>query len=73
VLKALGTGMTRGARWTDVEVVNAERSGRPTVRLHGTVAALAARRGLREMDVSLSHTAGVAVASVVSTWASNPP
>src|SRR5918999_4275766 len=55
VLKALGTAMTQGTRWTDVEVVN-ERSGRPTVVLHGETAARAGRGGLRELDVSLSHT-----------------
>lgn len=67
-LKALGTGMARGARWLDVEVVR-ERSGRPTLELHGHVAARARQRGLRELELSLSHTAGFAVASVVSLWA----
>jgi len=72
VLKTLGTGMTRGARWIDVEVVNMA-SGRPTVQLHGEVAALAQRRGLRGLDVSLSHTHGFAIASVVSLWTSSTP
>jgi holo-[acyl-carrier protein] synthase len=68
VLKALGSAMAQGARWTDVEVVS-RPSGRPTVVLHGEAAARAGRRELRELDVSLSHTAGLAVANVVSVWA----
>jgi holo-[acyl-carrier protein] synthase len=72
VLKALGTGMAKGARWTDVEVLNTQH-GRPTVHLHGRVATLAARRGLRELDLSLSHSGGLAVASVVSLWTKSDP
>ena len=72
VLKALGTAMAQGVRWTDVEVVN-ERTGRPRVVLHGEAAARAGRRGLRELDVSLSHTDGLAVANVVSVWQRKAP
>jgi holo-[acyl-carrier protein] synthase len=67
VLKAFGTGIGRRMRWTDVEIVK-ERSGRPLVRLHGEVASWAARRGLAAVDVSLSHSAGLAVAQAVSVW-----
>jgi holo-[acyl-carrier protein] synthase len=67
VLKAFGTGIGRRMRWTDVEIVK-ERSGRPVVRLHGEVAAWAQRRGLAAVDVSLSHSAGLAVAQAVSVW-----
>ena len=71
VLKAFGTGIGRRMRWTDVEIVK-ERSGRPSVRLHGEVAAWARRRGLADVDVSLSHSAGLAVAHAVSVW-DRPP
>jgi holo-[acyl-carrier protein] synthase len=67
VLKAFGTGIGARMNWTDVEIVR-ERSGRPLVRLHGEVAAWARKRGLTGLDVSLSHTAGLAVAQAVSTW-----
>jgi holo-[acyl-carrier protein] synthase len=67
VLKAFGTGIGRRMRWTDVEIVK-ERSGRPAVRLHGEVASWARRRGLAGLDVSLSHSAGLAVAQAVSVW-----
>ncbi len=73
MLKALGTGLGTGMRWTDVEVVN-RLSGRPEVRLHGQVAAAARRRQLRQVDVSLSHVSGLAMASaVVCLGADGPP
>lgn len=67
VLKAFGTGLGQRMHWTDVEIVNA-RDGRPQVVLHGEVALLATRRGLIEIDVSLSHTADLAIAQVVAMW-----
>ena len=67
VLKAFGTGIGKRMRWTDVEITK-ERSGRPLVRLHGEVAAWAERRGLSAVDVSLSHSAGLAIAQAVSVW-----
>jgi holo-[acyl-carrier protein] synthase len=68
VLKAFGTGISQRMRWTEVEVVK-ERSGRPRVRLDGAVAAFAERHGLRELDVSLTHTEGLALAQAVTVWA----
>lgn len=68
VLKAFGTGLGPGMRWTDVEVVNDPR-GRPTVELAGEVAAWAARHGLVELDLSLSHTPALAIAQVIAVWA----
>lgn len=67
VLKSFGTGLGRRMRWTDVEVVRDYR-GRPIVRLHGEVATWADRRGLADLDVSLAHSAGVAVAHALSVW-----
>jgi holo-[acyl-carrier protein] synthase len=67
VLKALGTGLGQRMRWTDVEIVN-EVLGRPVVRLHGEVADWARRRGLADLDVSLSHTAELAVAHALAIW-----
>ena len=65
VLKALGAGLGRQMRWTDVEVVNGPL-GKPGVSLRGEVAASAARRGLAGIDVSLSHSAGLAIAGAVT-------
>jgi holo-[acyl-carrier protein] synthase len=72
VLKAFGTGKSGRMRWTDVEVVTEPDGGRPAVRLSGAVASFAEQHGLREIDVSLSHTGGLALAMVVSVW-DDPP
>jgi holo-[acyl-carrier protein] synthase len=68
VLKALGTGLGPGMRWTDVEVVN-EDNGRPVVRLSGEVAAFAERTGVRQLELSLSHTSGLALAQALAVHA----
>jgi holo-[acyl-carrier protein] synthase len=65
VLKAFGTGVGPRMRWTDVEIVNTV-SGRPLVRLHGAVAAVARRKAVRGLDVSLSHTDQIAMAQAVA-------
>ncbi|MGP3927322.1 holo-ACP synthase [Streptomyces sp. 8N616] len=61
--KALGA--PSGLHWTDAEVFT-EDSGRPRLRVRGTVAARAAELGVREWHVSLSHDAGVASAVVIA-------
>jgi holo-[acyl-carrier protein] synthase len=71
VLKAFGTGISQRMRFTEVEVLN-ERSGRPRVRLRGSVASFAERHGLSQLDVSLSHTEGMALAHAVSVWRGPP-
>lgn len=69
VLKAFATGLSRRMRWTEVEIVNDAR-GRPEVHLHGEVAAVARRRDLTAVEISLSHAAGVAVAQALAVWGS---
>jgi holo-[acyl-carrier protein] synthase len=64
VLKAIGTGLRRRMQWSDVEVVR-DPNGRPGVRLHGEVAEEAQRRGIASIDVSLSHSAGLAIAEAI--------
>ncbi|NEC90864.1 holo-ACP synthase [Streptomyces sp. SID12501] len=61
--KALGA--PGGMLWTDAEVC-VEDSGRPWLRVTGTVAARAAELGVRSWHVSLSHDAGVASAVVIA-------
>ena len=65
VLKALGTGLSRGITWLDVEVVRSA-AGVPRVRLSGGAADRARARGLEQWHLSLSHAGGMAVASVVA-------
>ncbi|MCF3964755.1 holo-ACP synthase [Streptomyces fuscigenes] len=61
--KALGA--PGGLHWTDAEVC-VEDSGRPLLRVRGTVAARAAELGVRAWHLSLSHDAGVASAVVIA-------
>ncbi len=72
VLKSFGTGMSRSMRFTDVEVVHGP-SGRPGVVLDGAVAEFAERHGLRQLDISLTHTEGLALAQAVTVWEREPP
>ncbi|WP_370067212.1 holo-ACP synthase [Streptacidiphilus sp. MAP5-3] len=72
VLKCLGTGMARGMEWTDIEVVN-DRGGRPSVRLYGEVESVARSLGMHHIEISLSHTGGVAVAHAVMVCLPGPP
>jgi holo-[acyl-carrier protein] synthase len=61
--KALGA--PRGLVWTDAEV-RSDASGRPSLRVTGTIEAAAARLGVTSWHISLSHDAGVAVAVVIA-------
>jgi holo-[acyl-carrier protein] synthase len=62
--KALGTGISYGVNWLEIEVVR-EPSGRPTLRFHGRAAEFAARLGAAHAALSITHTADLAMASVV--------
>ncbi|MFZ0394915.1 MAG: holo-ACP synthase [Terracidiphilus sp.] len=62
--KALGTGISRGVTWTEIEVAR-ERGGRPTIEFHGRAQEIAARLGVRNAALSLTHTKMLAMASVV--------
>lgn len=64
VMKALGVGLG-SLRLREVEVVRSE-DGRPHLVLHGAAAELARRRGVARWHLSLTHTATLAVASVVA-------
>ncbi|MEU6535015.1 holo-ACP synthase [Streptomyces sp. NPDC047000] len=61
--KALGA--PPGLLWSDAEVY-VEDSGRPRLRVTGTVAARAAELGVTSWHISLSHDAGVASAVVIA-------
>ena len=62
--KALGTGISNGISWLEIEVVR-ELSGRPSLRFQGRAAQRAFHLGATLASLSLSHTASLAVASVV--------
>jgi len=63
-MKAIGTGWRRGVTWRDFEVVNLP-SGRPTLRLHGVAFEIAQQLGVRQIWLSLTHTAELGMAHVI--------
>lgn len=63
-MKALGTGWRAGLTWHDLEVVNLP-SGKPSLELHGRAAEIAARLRVRNVALSITHTAGQAMAMVI--------
>ncbi len=62
-LKALGTGLTTGMRWQDVEI-QADGVGKPEIVLHGEVQRYAHEHNISSVFVSMSHTNTYAVAQV---------
>lgn len=64
-LKALGTGLTGGIAWTDIEVV-CSATGAPGLVFRGAAAAAASARGASSWLISLSHTETHAMASVIA-------
>ena len=63
-MKALGTGWSRGVRWVDVEVVR-EKGGRPTIKLAGEAGHVADSLQVKNISLSITHTADQAFAQVV--------
>ena len=63
-MKALGTGWHGGIRWRDLEVSNLP-SGKPTLLFHGKAAERAAKLGVRNVSLSLTHTSEQGLALVI--------
>ncbi len=63
-LKALGTGVSRGIFWRDVET-SRHPSGRPVVEFHNIAAETLHALGATSTYVSISHTDHHAVALVI--------
>jgi holo-[acyl-carrier protein] synthase len=61
VLKALGTGWSRGISWRDIEVRN-ELGGRPLIVLDGGALDVSRRLGIQEVLISISHCRNYATA-----------
>ena len=61
VLKAIGTGLNKGAKWKSIEIVNDEL-GQPQVRLGQTIKDII---GAKRIIISMSHTHEHAVASAI--------
>jgi len=63
-MKAIGSGWRHGVTWKDFEVVN-EVGGKPVLRLSGTASEFARQMGVQRISLSMTHTAGMALATVV--------
>ena len=61
VLKALGTGWSRGIQWCDIEVRN-EAGGKPHIVLEGGALEVSRRLGIERMLISISHCRAYATA-----------
>lgn len=63
-MKALGTGWNYGVRWRDCEVAR-QPGGRPTMHFHGKAGEFAAKLGVKNTALSISHTEEQAIAQVI--------
>ncbi len=63
-VKALGTGLRLGMRWTEIQVVN-DALGRPSLVLAGQAHELAMATGVRAAHLSISDEEALVVAFVV--------
>lgn len=54
ILKAIGTGWSKGIKWTDIEVLN-HMGGKPFVRLGGEAVGVCADRGIDDILITISH------------------
>jgi holo-[acyl-carrier protein] synthase len=64
LLKAFGTGLSAGMKWTDIEVLHGEGGG-PIVNMAGRVKDLADLKGVKQVMLSYSHDEGYAVAQAI--------
>jgi holo-[acyl-carrier protein] synthase len=62
--KALGTGISHGIAWPEIEV-RREASGRPTLHWSGRAAERVALLGVRRTSLTLTHGRDLALAVVV--------
>ncbi len=65
VLKLMGTGWRGKIAWTDIEISN-NPAGQPQVALTGEVEKIADKLGIKNISVSITHTANFAIASAVA-------
>jgi holo-[acyl-carrier protein] synthase len=63
-MKAIGTGWRRGVTWRDFEVANLP-TGKPTLRMYGVAAQIAERLPVRNVSLSMTHTAELGMAHVI--------
>jgi holo-[acyl-carrier protein] synthase len=62
--KALGTGWRNGMAFNEVEISN-DTLGKPILQALGKTAKIIAKKGIKNIHVSLSHTGEIALATVI--------
>jgi holo-[acyl-carrier protein] synthase len=70
--KALGTGISRGVTWQELEVQRPPGQA-PQLLLHGRAAEIAKARGITRLTLSLTHTNSTAMAVVIAEGDNNFP
>jgi holo-[acyl-carrier protein] synthase len=65
ILKALGTGWSRGISWLDMEIRN-EPGGKPIVAVRGGVKDVVEQIGITKLMVSISHCRSYATAHALA-------
>ncbi len=63
-LKALGTGLRNGLRWTDIEITN-NSLGKPLIKLYNKAEQTVEDEHIRNIHVSISHVKNQASAIVI--------
>ena len=63
--KALGTGISRGVSWRELEVLR-QPGQAPRLLLHGRAAEIAEALGVERLSLSLTHSRELAMAVVVA-------
>jgi holo-[acyl-carrier protein] synthase len=58
VMKALGTGLSMGVSWKEIEIIN-DKKGKPEITVHGKTKRLL---GKRKVLISIAHTRENAIA-----------
>ena len=66
VLKSLGTGLSRGISWKDIEVVTDLESGKPSLRVTGNGEKIIQDINLKTIHISISHDQVYAIAQAVA-------
>ncbi|MHB0959533.1 MAG: holo-ACP synthase [Pirellulaceae bacterium] len=66
ILKALGTGWSRGIRWCDMEIRN-DAAGKPSVALAGGAREICERLEIGDLLISISHCRTHATALAIAT------
>ena len=71
VFKVLGTGWGQGVSWSEVDVLR-DAHGQPSLQVTGVVEDKASAMGIEHWFLSISHTDGQAMASVIATRSESP-